>query len=274
MRGIRISSFALASALALGTATFAAESRPAKAARDKTEKAEALIAEYLGPAKLSEKDKQSISRLIGNLGSDDFATRQSASKELPTYGRKALEQLRAALKSPDAEVVERAKQAIAAIEKGGEELRIVTALRETKAVSLKVIDREIKSTKAAAAKLAKEAAELEKAGKGEEARVGLGRSTTLELKAERLADLRKKIAVTDYISEAQSLLERGKAADAEKLLRQFLASKPRNRSELIAAETLLKISVVMRRRDMGPEARKKMLAEVRAMMRKLFPKGR
>src|SRR5207248_4177715 len=57
-------------------------------------------------------DRNRIERLIKQLGDDDFADRQSASKELDAIGEPALERLRAAVGDPDLEVRKRAQELV------------------------------------------------------------------------------------------------------------------------------------------------------------------
>ncbi|HEY7428566.1 MAG TPA: hypothetical protein VH682_30330 [Gemmataceae bacterium] len=61
-------------------------------------------------------DPAEIDRLIRQLGSDNFAKRQEASKALETVGEPALEALRKAAKGGDAEVRRRANELVRTIE--------------------------------------------------------------------------------------------------------------------------------------------------------------
>ena len=54
-------------------------------------------------------DRAKIRTLLGQLASGDFATRETASKELFALGRRSLPQLREATKNKDIEVSRRAK---------------------------------------------------------------------------------------------------------------------------------------------------------------------
>jgi hypothetical protein len=59
-----------------------------------------------------------IAQLVGQLGAEDFQTREQASEELRKLGRSALPALKEAAKSEDPEVQQRAQAIIARIEKG------------------------------------------------------------------------------------------------------------------------------------------------------------
>jgi HEAT repeat protein len=61
-------------------------------------------------------DRTQIRDLLGKLSSGDFATRESASRQLFALGRRSLPQLREAAADKDAEVARRAKQLIERIE--------------------------------------------------------------------------------------------------------------------------------------------------------------
>lgn len=81
--------------------------------------AEELIDEHLRPvpaAEPSADEKTPIGELVKGLGAGDFAARDAASSALVKIGQKALGPLREAAKSSDPEVVQRAGQAVAAIE--------------------------------------------------------------------------------------------------------------------------------------------------------------
>src|SRR5438876_1130428 len=59
---------------------------------------------------------RSVERLIGQLGSDDFAEREAASKKLEAIGEPALDALARATTSSDPEVRRRAEDIVAVIE--------------------------------------------------------------------------------------------------------------------------------------------------------------
>src|SRR5262249_34801586 len=77
-----------------------------------------LITSVLLPQVSSEPttDPAEIDRLVRRLGSDSFAKRQEASKTLETIGEPALEALRKAVKSCDAEIRRRATELVRTIE--------------------------------------------------------------------------------------------------------------------------------------------------------------
>jgi hypothetical protein len=70
-----------------------------------------------------------LEHLIGQLGSDLFARREQASRELADWGAPALPWLREALRSPDREVVRRAEACIEQIEAGPGAALPLAALR-------------------------------------------------------------------------------------------------------------------------------------------------
>jgi WD40 repeat protein len=70
-----------------------------------------------GPARSAEPTAEDIARLIKQLGSENFAEREAASKRLGALGEPALEQLRQAAQSADPEVRRRARELCAAIER-------------------------------------------------------------------------------------------------------------------------------------------------------------
>ena len=65
---------------------------------------------------LTIEDRKKIRDFLINLGSSDYASRESASRELFSLGRRSLPQLREAVKNGDPEVSRRAKQSIKQIE--------------------------------------------------------------------------------------------------------------------------------------------------------------
>jgi HEAT repeat protein len=77
----------------------------------------------------TDEDRATIRDLLGKLTSGDFATRESASKELFALGRRSLPQLQEATKSKDSEVARRAKHLIERIEEDPSHHLPVAALR-------------------------------------------------------------------------------------------------------------------------------------------------
>src|SRR3954452_5832736 len=57
-----------------------------------------------------------VARLIGQLGDDDFDTREDATERLKLAGEPALDALHKALKSDDLEVRRRARRIVASVE--------------------------------------------------------------------------------------------------------------------------------------------------------------
>ena len=73
--------------------------------------------------------KEKLDKLLEQMGSGTFAEREKATKELSAIGVPALEALRKAAKSEDAEVRKRAEDIIPKIEKQAESIRILTPKR-------------------------------------------------------------------------------------------------------------------------------------------------
>ncbi|HEY7327434.1 MAG TPA: hypothetical protein VH592_07340 [Gemmataceae bacterium] len=75
--------------------------------------------------------KEKIDKLIEQLGSGSFAEREKASKDLAAIGMPALEALRKAAKSEDAEIRKRAEDILPKIERQAESVRVLTPKRMT-----------------------------------------------------------------------------------------------------------------------------------------------
>ncbi len=108
---------------------------------EQKKQANKLVDEYLsgGSQTLTADEKKKIAKLVKDLGSDEYATREAASKAIVKFGSKALKQLKAALESKDAEVVQRADAAIKEIGQSGAS-PAVAGLRKIRAASLLVIN--------------------------------------------------------------------------------------------------------------------------------------
>jgi len=133
--------------------------------------AEKLVDEYMAGGQVAEPsaaEKKQIAKLIADFGSDVFATRKAASKEILKFGGKALKQLNAALKSKDAEVRQRASAAIAAIRSGGGS-KAVLELRKIRNAAHVVIRARQAAIQKEAYKLSLQARSLDKQGKKDEA---------------------------------------------------------------------------------------------------------
>ena len=86
------------------------------------------IDEYSSPVAATEpsaEQKAKVQKLIGEFGSGDFKVRESAVAAASAQGAAALGQLRAALADKDAEVSDRAKRAVAAIETAARQALLV-----------------------------------------------------------------------------------------------------------------------------------------------------
>jgi hypothetical protein len=164
--------------------------KPAVTAEQK-KRAAKLVDEYMAGSavgKLDEKQKAEIAGLIKDFGSDQFAVRESASKAILKFGGKALEQLKEALKSKDAEVVQRAEAAIAEIKKSGGN-RTVAELRKIYHAAVAVINARKEKLKGAGYKAELQAIALEAQGKKDEA----------EKKREEKAEFAKKVKELDKL---------------------------------------------------------------------------
>jgi len=127
-----------------------------------------LVDQYLAslkPVKVTPEINAKVASLVKQLGSREFSARDAASKELAKIGKAALPALRAATKSKDLEVAERAQAAIEVVE-GSE---AVTALRSLGWSTKLIIYKRKVAASRAGAKCAAGLAAAEKAGKKEEA---------------------------------------------------------------------------------------------------------
>src|SRR5438874_10663115 len=80
----------------------------------------------LAAAETAGNSETPIARLIRQLGSERFADREAASRELDALGPEALDSLKTACQSDDAEVRHRAALAAQSIEKRLETARLLT----------------------------------------------------------------------------------------------------------------------------------------------------
>src|SRR6516162_9138639 len=74
-------------------------------------------------------DAGKINKLIEQMGSGTFAEREKATRELDAIGVPALEALRKAATSEDAEIKRRAQELLSGIEKRAESARLLAAKR-------------------------------------------------------------------------------------------------------------------------------------------------
>jgi len=164
-----------------------------RAEEEQKQKADSLIDEYLAqqaPAPPPEDLKARIAKLVKELGADDWAARENASKELLKIGKPALPALKEAAQSKDAEVAARAKDAI---EKLGGEGSAVEGLRALgpagqAAVQLRIVKERRTITGSAGA-----AGEAELAGKKDEAEKLRAEAKTAQTRAEALNKLAAKV---------------------------------------------------------------------------------
>jgi hypothetical protein len=142
---------------------------PAPDSDDLKQKANKLIDEYLSgqtPPAPGEELKAKIAKLVKELGADDWAVRENASKEIVAVGKPALAALKEAANSKDAEVAQRAKDALAQIEGSG---TIVDQLRALGGVGQTALQERTTAERKAVTSKAGEAGELELAGRKDEA---------------------------------------------------------------------------------------------------------
>jgi hypothetical protein len=140
-----------------------------RAEEEQKQKADSLIDEYLAqqtPAATPEDLKAKIDKLVKELGADEWAARENASKELLKIGKPALPALKEALKSKDPEVATRAKDLVEKVEGSGSAVDQLRALGPAgqAAVQLRVVKERRTVTSSAGA-----AGEAELAGKKDEA---------------------------------------------------------------------------------------------------------
>jgi HEAT repeat protein len=89
----------------------------------------ASLVTYLNGRSGNRKNVVDVDRLVRELGDPQFQVREEATERLIAIGSPALEQLRAALKDVDQEVVLRAKRCLAAIDEGSQPLLLAAAAR-------------------------------------------------------------------------------------------------------------------------------------------------
>jgi hypothetical protein len=144
---------------------------PSKITEAQKKRANELVDKFMAGkdgTKPSAEEKKKIAKLIKDFASDEYTVREAASKAILKFGAKALEQLREALKSKDAEVVQRADSAIKAVGNGSGN-KLVTELRTIYAAAVTVINQRHQKweTRAYTAELM--AIALENRGRKEEA---------------------------------------------------------------------------------------------------------
>jgi HEAT repeat protein len=85
------------------------------------------------PVKKAETPTEEIDKLIRQLGSEDFETREEATCKLTEFGSPALERLRRATKNPDAEIAVRAHVCITIIETNEKVAALVKGFKDKSA---------------------------------------------------------------------------------------------------------------------------------------------
>jgi hypothetical protein len=163
--------------------------KPAVTEKQK-QQANKLVDEYLAGSseKLTADEKKKIAKLVKDLGSDEYATREAASKAIIKFGSKALKQLKAALKSKDAEVVQRADAAIKEIGQSGGG-PVIAGLRKIRAASLAVINQRKGKWKTAAYTAELQSIALKAQGKKKAAEKKLAEKKQADEKVKKLATL-------------------------------------------------------------------------------------
>jgi len=160
------------------------------------QKAEALLGEYLAPVPAPEPPppaKAEIEKLIKDFASEDAKAREAASAAVVKQGRAALGLLRAALGSKDAEVVERSKLAVAAIE-NAERAPKIEELKKLGFAGQNAVRQKWTEANAAAAAAEKAAAEAEKAGKADAAAKSRAEAKAARERAAALSGLLRQVS--------------------------------------------------------------------------------
>jgi len=138
---------------------------------DAQKKAEALLDGILAPVPASEPSPQAaaeIEKLIKDFGSEDARVREAASAAVVKQGPAALGALRAALSSKDAEVAERSRVAITAIE-GAARAPKIEELKKLQPAGRLAVNQRLLAANRAVAEAERAADAADKAGKPEEA---------------------------------------------------------------------------------------------------------
>lgn len=147
-----------------------------------------LVDQYfkaLEPGEQTPEVRAKVEKAVKDLGASEWAVREAASKDVLKLGRPAVGALRDALKSGDAEVVQRASDALKAIE--GEIAKPITdALKLYPQTVWVVIQGDIDATRDKWTKAKVAAAEAEKAGKKDEA---AALQTDVRRLGQRISDL-------------------------------------------------------------------------------------
>jgi len=142
---------------------------PPPVQEDARQKIDKLINDYLAaqsPAPATAELKEKIARLIKELGDNEWSVREAASKALVDIGQPALAALKEALKSKDAEVAMRAREAVEKIEGAG---ATVEGLRALGYAAQAAVQKRLLEERRLIAEKAGAAAEAELAGRKDEA---------------------------------------------------------------------------------------------------------
>ncbi len=229
--------FLLLGSLALAGEAKKPEPKPAaEPSPDLKQKLRARILGLLEPAPTSDAEKARIKKLIEELRSDSFQTREAATNKLVAAGQPALPALRAALKDKDPEVADRSDVIIERIKERDVELRLVEELRKTKAASLAVIDKLARERAEALKKVTAEREKIEDAGerKAADERIAKLKKVSAQLKL-----MRHRVEIKDYLQEASRLLHKGKYAEAEKLLNAFVRKPGSDRRKVARVSSIM-----------------------------------
>ena len=168
--------------------------RPVVSEQDEKQ-AEGLISEYLAPVPAPEPPppaRAEIEKLLKDFASEDAKVREAASAAVVKQGRAALGLLRAALGSKDAEVVERSKLAVAAIE-NAERAPKIEELKKLGFAGQNAVRQKWTEANAAAEAAEKAAAEAEKAGKADEAEKSRAEARAARERAAALSALLRQV---------------------------------------------------------------------------------
>ena len=162
---------------------------------EQQQKAEGLVNELMTPGPAPEPPapvKAEIDKLIQDFASEDAKVRDAASTGVVKQGVPALGALRAALASKDAEVVERAKAAIVAIETASKAPK-VEELKKLGNVGQSLVQQRWNQANRVANEADKAAADAEKAGDAAATAKAKAEAKTAREQAATLAGLLNKI---------------------------------------------------------------------------------
>jgi len=158
-----------------------------KKERERLAKIVDAYAEPLVPTDPSPEQKTAIEKLISDFGSAEFKAREAASAEAVKLGPAAVGLLRAAVKSKDLEVAQRAQKALAAIE--GRQPVLDQLLAADRIEVLAVVQERLKATYPAQQELAKALKQIEAGESKDDPAKLLEQATVLKARVDALVRL-------------------------------------------------------------------------------------